>query len=241
MTADVRRLARNQSVDVSSDGVTWLNLRGRTDNNSSFSPNKVDSTDVDTDGFMTQTITLQNGQVIVKYNSIINGGTVNPSQALVESCEGQFDAATFLFVRVYDNDGGSRGWSGLALCEVAFTKTSVPDLREVTATFTWQGAPTKMSPSDITAAIGSTADPAVTSATPTAATTGSLLQIVGQGFTGVTGASHVTIGGVNASSYRVVSDNVIVAVVPSGSAGSAPIIVTNASGASPSFPYTRGA
>lgn len=241
MTADVRRLARNQNVDVSLDGVSWLNLRARTDNNSSFSPNKVDSTDVDTDGFMTRTITLQDGTIVVKYNSLINGGVTNPSHDLVEACEGQFDENTFLFVRVYDNDGGKRGWTGLALCEVAFTKTAVPDLREVTATFTWQGKPTKMSTGDITAALADASLPTITAASPAAATATSLLTIIGQHFTGTVGASHVTIGGTNATKYTVVSDSVIVAVVPAGSAGEADIVVTNVSGASAAFPYIRGA
>lgn len=241
MTADVRRLARNQSVDVSADGVSWLNARARTDNNSSFAPNKVDSTDVDTDGFMTATITLQNGTVVIKYNSLINGGTTNPSHDLIESCEGQFDDASFLYIRVYDNDGGKRGWSGLALCEVGFSKTGVADLREVTATFTWQGSPTKMSTGDIATAIGDASLPAIAAATPSAAAVTTLLTIVGQHFTGVTGASHVTIGGTNATKYTVVSDSVIVAVVPAGSAGSADIVVTNVAGPSSAFAYTRGA
>lgn len=241
MTADVRRLARNQSVDVSADGVSWLNARARTDNNSSFAPNKVDSTDVDTDGFMTATITLQNGTVVIKYNSLINGGTTNPSHDLIESCEGQFDDASFLYIRVYDNDGGKRGWSGLALCEVAFTKTGVADLREVTATFTWQGSPTKMTTGDIATAIGDASLPTVVSALPSAVAAGLQVIITGQHFTGVTGATHVTIGGTNATGYRVINDSIISAVMPAGSAGSAAIVVTNVAGASASFPYTRGA
>lgn len=241
MTADVRRLARNQSVDVSADGVTWLNVRARTDNNSTFAPNKVDSTDVDTDGFMTTTITLQNGTIVTKYNSLINGGVTNPSHDLIESCEGQFDDATFLYVRVYDNDGGKRGWTGLALAEVAFTKTAVPDLREVTATFTWQGKPTKMSPTDIATAIGSTALPVLVSAGPSAVAVGGLVQILGQHLTGPVATTGVKFGGVNATSWFVNSDSTITAVMPTGSAGSAPILVTTAAGASNALPYTRGA
>ncbi|WP_243063186.1 IPT/TIG domain-containing protein [Humibacter sp. RRB41] len=83
--------------------------------------------------------------------------------------------------------------------------------------------------------------PVITSATPTAATAGSMLEIVGTGFTGTVPTTGVKIGGSNATSFIVIDDSHIVAIVPAGSAGSAPIVVTNAAGASASFPYTRGA
>lgn len=83
--------------------------------------------------------------------------------------------------------------------------------------------------------------PTITAATPTAAAAGSMVTIKGSGFTGVTGAAGVKIGATNATSYTIVDPNTIVAVVPAGSAGSAPIVVTNATGASAAFPYTRGA
>jgi hypothetical protein len=81
----------------------------------------------------------------------------------------------------------------------------------------------------------------IVSATPTAQSVGKILTINGSNFTGTVPTTGVTIGGVNASSWIVQSDSVITAVVPTGSAGSAPIIVTNAVGASASFAYTRGA
>lgn len=82
--------------------------------------------------------------------------------------------------------------------------------------------------------------PVVTSVLPSAQTAGNQVTILGQRFTGTTG---VTIGGVSvgAGKFTVVNDGVIVATMPAGSAGSAPVIVTNASGASASFAYTRGA
>ncbi|WP_454301097.1 phage tail tube protein [Salana multivorans] len=83
--------------------------------------------------------------------------------------------------------------------------------------------------------------PAVTAAAPTGAETGDTITITGTGFTGVTGTSGVTIGGTDATSYTVDSATQISAVVPAGSAGSAPIVVTHPTdGASAPFPYTRG-
>lgn len=83
--------------------------------------------------------------------------------------------------------------------------------------------------------------PVITSVLPTAAAVGTSVAIEGSRFTGVTGGTSVKFGAVNATSYTVVHDNLITAVLPAGSAGSAPVIVTNPSGASAAFAYTRGA
>jgi hypothetical protein len=72
----------------------------------------------------------------------------------------------------------------------------------------------------------------------TTAAAGSQVTIYGAGFTGVTGATGVKFGSDNAV-YSVVSDNAIVAVVPSGSSGSAPIVVKRGTLSSPTAPFTR--
>lgn len=80
--------------------------------------------------------------------------------------------------------------------------------------------------------------PAVTAATPSGAIEGATVTVTGTNFTG---ASAVTMGGV-AAAYTVAAGGTTVYVtVPAGTAGSAPIVVTTASGASNSFAYTRGA
>lgn len=78
--------------------------------------------------------------------------------------------------------------------------------------------------------------PALLTALPSGQNAAKAIVISGARFTG---ASAVTIGGVAATSFSVLSDSTIVAVLPAGSAGSAPIIVTNASGASTALAYTR--
>lgn len=90
--------------------------------------------------------------------------------------------------------------------------------------------------------VGPGSAPTITAATPSAAAEDASLVITGTGFSGVTGPAGVTIGGVNAKSYTVDSATQITAVVPAGSAGSAPITVTHpVTGASTAFAYTRGA
>lgn len=81
------------------------------------------------------------------------------------------------------------------------------------------------------------AAPTILTALPSGAGTGDQVAITGTGFAGTTA---VTVGG-SAADFIVVGDATLVVVVPSGSAGSAPIIVTNATGPSASFAYTRAA
>lgn len=81
----------------------------------------------------------------------------------------------------------------------------------------------------------------VTSALPSAVAATGVVTITGVRFTGTTGAAGVKFGSTNATSYVVLSDSAIVAVMPAGSAGSAAITVTNATGASATYAYTRGA
>lgn len=89
---------------------------------------------------------------------------------------------------------------------------------------------------------GSTAAvPTISAATPSAAATGATVTITGTGFTGVTGVASVKFGAANATSYAVVSDTSITAVMPTGTAGAANIVITNTNGASAPFTYARGA
>ncbi|KTS09038.1 IPT/TIG domain-containing protein [Microbacterium testaceum] len=89
--------------------------------------------------------------------------------------------------------------------------------------------------------------PLLISTDKTGVAAGGQVQIRGTGFVDrdgnalVTTAAGVKIGGVNATSYTIVNGTTIVAIMPAGAAGSAPIRVTNSVGASNDLPYTRGA
>lgn len=85
---------------------------------------------------------------------------------------------------------------------------------------------------------GASGAPTVVSASPSAQTAGKSLLVKGVKFTGTTGA---TVGGTAATNFTVVDDTTLLLTMPAGSAGSAPIVVTNATGPSASFAYTRGA
>lgn len=232
----VRLLARSIGVDVSLDGTNWFYLFGRTDNNPQATPTKADSTDVDTDGFTSMEITLQSGVFTTKFNQLTDGGVADPAQEMVLDTQFKFGDEVRLYVRYYQTNGGSRAYSGQAVVDVQPSKTGVADLAEYQATFTFDGDVTQ-----ITNPYDPDLEPVLLAAAPSAVAVGNLLTITGQHFTGVSGASGVTIGGTNATHYTVVADTKIVAVVPAGSAGSAPVVVTNLTGASNSLPYTRGA
>lgn len=232
--ANIRRLARNLGVDISVDNVTWLTVPGRVDNAPAFNPTKADSTDVDSGGFKSITVTDISWQLVIKYNRLSDGGVPNVVQQTIEACEGQFGDAGELYVRWYETDGGSYAKTGRAVVTIVRSKTSEPDLSEITATFDGDGQATSI-PNPYSAAVA----PVLLSATPSGVGAGGQVQISGQHFTGTVSTTGVKFGGVNATSWIVLSDTTIVAVMPAGTAGSAPIIVTNATGASNSLPYTR--
>lgn len=234
--SNVRRLARSLQVDVSTDGTTWLKLVESVDSNPTFAPNLVDSTSYDGQGFGSQEITLQNGTLVVKYNAISSGGVPNPAQELVEACEGQFGDAARLWVRWYDTDGGSRSWKAQAIVTVAPASTGVADLRAITATFTFDGDTVTKTANPYTADVA----PVLLSATPSGAATGAQVLITGQHFLD-SAISSVKFGAVSVTTYTLVSDSTIVAVMPSGTAGAAAVTVTNATGVSNSLAYTRAA
>lgn len=79
--------------------------------------------------------------------------------------------------------------------------------------------------------------PVITAVNPSGAAATDTIYVEGTKFTG---ATAVTIGGVAATSFQVIHDQLLTAVVPAGAAGSAPIVVTNAAGASEPFAYERG-
>jgi hypothetical protein len=140
-----------------------------------------------------------------------------------------------VYVRWYSTTLTSEtGWQGRAIVEVNKSKTGVADLNEFTVTLTGDGALTSIANPYAPASV-----PVITSATPSGAATGAQVTIVGQNFTGTVATTGVKFGATNATSWVVLGDTTIVAVVPSGTAGAANIVVTNATGASTAFSYTR--
>ena len=80
--------------------------------------------------------------------------------------------------------------------------------------------------------------PTISAVSPASATAGKLVTITGTGFVG---APLVKLGAVNAAEFSVVGGTTILAVMPAGWAGTAPVQVTTPGGVAATFAYTRGA
>jgi len=233
----VNLLARGYRLEVSADGSTnWLKLGGLNDLNDQITPNKVDSSNYDSNGWSASEITMQAWSVTAKFNRQATSGTEDPAAALIRGTRGQFGDSARLYVRWYSTVQTSEpAWQGRAIVELNKSKTGVADLNELTVTFTGDGIL-----SSIANPYAPAAAPLIASASPSGVAAGGQVTITGQNFTGTVPTSGVKFGGVNATSWVVLGDSTIVAVMPAGSAGSAVVVVTNATGASASFPYTRG-
>ncbi len=233
-----KALARRFKVDVSVDGTTWVRLHNLND----FAPAENDTTqstdDYDNGGFAGFEKTLIAWSVVAKFSRDTTAGVPSDAgQLLLEATRYQLGDAARAYIRWYDRNGATTGnWSGRAIIKWNQSKTGIADIEEVTATFQGDGILNAIAnPNTVSSA------PVVTSATssPAAQVAGGQVSIYGVGFTGTVATTGVKFAAVSATSWVVVSDSLIVAIMPTGTAGSAPITVTNAIGISNAFAYTR--
>lgn len=228
-------LARDFKQDVSTDGTTWVPLGGRTDFAPTENPTTPSTANYDTNGFDSFEKTLTGWQVVTKFERPTTASVPSdPGQALLEATRFQFGSSCRAWTRWYNKYGSTDAWSGLAIIDWNQSKTTTPDVAEITVTFKGDGILTRISNPYASAAV-----PVITSATPSGVAAAGQVTIYGAGFLGTVATTGVKFGATNATSWVVLSDNVIVAVMPTGSAGSAAVTVTNAAGASSAFPYTR--
>lgn len=232
-------LARKFRVDVTSDltlASGWLQLNGVDDWNPNVNPTTEDTSAYDSSGWTTNEVTMQAWSAVASVFRRLNAGVYDPGQELCRATVGQFGGAARCGVRWYDKNGGPEAYSGIALVAWARNNTAVTNVEKATITFTNTDVPLNLG---ITNPFNVASAPVLTGASPSGAGAGAALAIYGQYFTGTVPTTGVKVGGVNATSWTVQNDGLITAVVPAGSAGSAPIVVTNATGASVALPYTR--
>jgi len=227
-------LARRFKFQVSADNASWLGVAGITDLSPNEQPTYQPADDYDSNGFASIEKTMTAWTVVAKANRKNTSGVFDPGQELIRAARYQFGDANRLYVRWYDRNGAPEAYSGRAMVDWQQSKTGIADLEEVTMTFKGDGIL-----SAITNPYAAAAVPVIASATPSGVAAAGLVRITGGGFTGTVSTTGVKFGGTNATTWDVISDSLIEAVMPAGSAGSAPIVVTNAAGASASFPYTR--
>jgi hypothetical protein len=138
------------------------------------------------------------------------------------------EGATFTFYFRPKNGTGS-GYSAVITITPGAIGGAVNTFNESTVTLGMNGKPTRIP--------GTPTVPVLAAAAPTtgAVAGGTLVKVTGSKFTGTTA---VKFGTVNATSFTVVSDGLIVAVAPAQAAGAKAITVTNAVGVSATTPYT---
>lgn len=229
-------LARRFKLDVSTDNSTWVPFKGITDLAVKENPTIQTTTDFDTNGFESFEKTVTNGQVTIKARRPLTAGSLDPGQELVRTAgQFQFGTAARIYIRWYDRNNLAEAFTGYALVDWSASKTAAADVEEITVVFKIDGTVTA-----ITNPVGSPQVPAILSITPAGVGTGGMIRITGAYFTGVT-AAQVKSAAVAMTSIDVVSDSIIEAILPSQTAGSYAVTVTNGAGASAGFNYTRAA
>lgn len=228
-------LARRFRVDVSTDGTTWVQLGGVNDFNPQVNNTDQDASTYDNNGWTSTERTAKTWAATVKAFVVRSAGVLDAGLNLAYSAQLQFGSQARLYARWYDRTTGQEGRTGLALIEWNRSKTGFSDLDEVTISFKGDGQLNTLATVTVTTPV-----PSILTATPSGVAAGGQVQITGQYFTSTVATTGVKFGGTNATSWIVVSDSQIVAVMPAGTAGAANITVTNATGASNAFNYTRG-
>lgn len=231
-------LARKFRVEITTDLTLaggWTQLNGISALKPSVDPNMVDTSAYDTNGWDSFEITSNGWSITSTFFRRTVSGVYDTAQETLRARIGQFGDSARVGVRWFDKNGGPEAYMGVAIVKWERAQDGVKDVDAATVTLSGDGQLQTIS-NPGTAATA----PVITSATPSGAATGAQVSIYGSGFTGTVATTGVKFGATNATSWVVVSDGVIVAVMPTGTAGAANIVVTNAAGASSAFTYTRG-
>ena len=140
-------------------------------------------------------------------------------------------------IRAYDALGADYALEADYSIAVTRTNTGWDDAAFYTVTATKQGAIEWIDNPVLEGNV-----PIIESISPTAGVAGGAhFYIEGRNFTGTTGASSVKFGSTNATSYTVISDTLIDAVMPGTGASQANVVVTSPVGASEPYAYQRTA
>ena len=239
----VNSLARKWRVQVTADTTLssgWTEVHGLTDVAPVVTPNNEDASDYDTNGWSAVEPTMQSWVLTASLNRIYGTGLVyDAGQELIRTAIGQFAAAARIGVRWFDRFGGPEANSGVAIPTWKASSTAVKNLEVVQVTLTGTDVALNQ---NITNPYTTSLVPVINAVSPTSPVpgTGTPVAISGSNFTGVVATTGVKFGGTNATSFEFVNDQLIVAVLPSGSAGTTAVVVTNATGASASFNIARG-
>lgn len=226
-------------LDLLIDGI-WTPVMGITEINvNPGTGNTQDDSDMDSQGFKSQAVTSLSGGVTGKVSrKTVPGSSTayDPGQEHIRLSSVQIGPGNVVHGRAYEMEpNGPRveAYEFDASSTWADDGGNMEALSGVSFTLPARG---QMKP--IPHPEGVAAVAAISAVLPSSAAEGDTVVLRGSGFsTGSTAAGYVKFGGDNATSYKVLSTDLIQAVVPAGEAG--PVVVTV--GSSTGYPYTRGA
>lgn len=238
---------RQWYLDVDTAGSTvsptWVGVLGIMEFKPALEPTLQDDSDFDSGGFQSSTKTAEKWSVeakIARKVTIADGTVYDVGQEFLRAkAFGQMGPANSVHIRYYEmQDNGPRveAYEGFAAVTWSPDGGKMEDLNLVSLTLTGQGKLNQITHPNTGAVI-----PVVTLLTPATglAAGGSLCRIKGTNFTGVTGAASLKFGATNATSYDVISDGLIEAIVPAHAAGVVDVVVTNGAGASAATALTK--
>jgi len=140
-----------------------------------------------------------------------------------------------LQIRWYDRNGGPESYIGWAFVQWEPQGGDTTSLEMANFTLLVQEIEDNPNP------VGAAGVPVIFLISPSGQGTGEAVLITGANFTGLIAVSGVKFDGINADSFEVLNDGQVVAVLDTDDAGSVPVVLTNAIGASAPTAYTRAA
>jgi hypothetical protein len=212
-------------VDLDPNGTgNFVQVKGMSQFVPSVPATVQDLTDYDTDGWGADAVMGRKFQLTGTVRRNKYGGSRDAGQEALRSAA---DATTLIHVCWYERTTGGEAYDGWVLVQWEPQGGDAFSVEEVGFTLLGQGARTA-----ITNPHSATAVPVVNSLSPATGgiAGGTLVQINGSGFSTVTGATGVKFGTVNATSYKIVSDSIIVATAPAQAASTKDVVVTNPNG-----------
>jgi len=230
-------LARKFNVGVTADLTLaggWLQLNGIYTLKPAVDPKMIDTSAYDTNGWDSNEVISNGWALNASFWRRLAAGVYDPAQELLRARVGQFGDNARCGVRWFDRNGGPESFAGVAIVKWERAQDGVADADAATVSLTGDGVLSTPDNPGVAAAV-----PTILSALPSGVAAAGVVTITGSGFTGTIATTGVKFGATSATTWSVVSDNVIVAVMPAGSAGAANVTVTNAVGVSTAFSYTR--
>jgi hypothetical protein len=238
---------RKWYVDVdtafSSASPTWVGVFGIVNFQQKLNPTLQDDSDFDSGGFMSKTKTAEEWGVSLKIARKVtqaDATVYDPGQEYLRArAIGQMGPSNAAHIRFYEmTPSGPRAeaYDGFAAVTWSPDGGKMSDLDIISVTLDGQGRLNAITHPNTGSVI-----PVITGLIPATglAAGGSLCRITGTNFTGTTGATGVKFGATNATSYDVISDGLIEAIVPAHAAGVVDVAVTNGAGASAATAQTK--